>query len=301
MNLGFVGLGNMGRAMARTLLRAGYAVAVWDRTPARAEELAKDGARIASSPADAAREAQVALSSLSDDHAVFAVVLGDQSSAGRADREPLIRGLEPGATHVSLSTISPSFSRQLAEAHGAAGQRYVAAPVIGRPDAAERGELVLLAAGPDDAVESCRPLFEQLGRTTHRLGTHVERANAMKLSANLAMACLLEVFGEAYALAESHGVGALKVLEVLTDTVLSPEAIAAYGERIANGRFEPAGFRLKLGLKDVDLALQAGEEAALQLPFVSAVRDRFLVAMARGLEDKDWAAVARTLPHKRAA
>jgi 3-hydroxyisobutyrate dehydrogenase-like beta-hydroxyacid dehydrogenase len=300
MNLGFVGLGNMGRPMARNLLRAGHPVAVWDRTPAKAEELMKDGARAATSPADAAQGAEVVLSSLPDDHAVFSVALGDAGSADIPDREPLIRGLSHDAVHVSLSTISPSFSRQLNEAHRAAGQRYVAAPVIGRPDAADRGELVLLAAGAADAVDFCAPLFDVLGKT-YRLGTHVERANATKLSANLVMACLLEVFGEAFSLAESHGVGAMQVLEVLKDTMLSPDVIAAYGERIANWRFEPAGFRLKLGLKDVDLALYAGEAAALQLPFTSALRDRFLVAMASGLEDKDWAAVARTLPHKRAA
>jgi 3-hydroxyisobutyrate dehydrogenase-like beta-hydroxyacid dehydrogenase len=301
MNLGFVGLGNMGRAMAGTLLRAGHAVAVWDRTPAKAEELVKDGARLASSPADAARGAEAALSSLADDHAVLAVVLGDDGSADRPGREPLIRGLPGGATHVSLSTISPSLSRQLDDAHRAAGQGYVAAPVLGRPEAAERGELVLLAAGQDDAVSFCAPLFDVLGRKTYRLGSRAEHANVMKLSANLVMACLLEVFGETYALAESYGLGATRVLDVLKDSMLSPEAIAEYGERIANSQFEPAGFRLKLGLKDVDLALYAAEAAALQLPFASAVRDRFLVAIARGLEDKDCSAVARTLPHKRAA
>jgi len=301
MKLGFIGLGNMGAGMARILLRAGHTVAVWDRTPSKAGDLAKEGARLAASPADAARGAEAALSSLADDHAVFAVVLGDRGSVDRPDREPLIRGLAAGATHVSLSTISPSLSRQLDEAHRALGQRYVAAPVIGRPDAAERGELVVLAAGEDDAVDSCAPLFDVLGRKTVRFGSHVERANVMKLSANLVMACLFEVLGEAYALAESHGLGATQVFEVLKDSMLSPENIAGYGERIASGQFEPAGFRLKLGLKDVDLALQAAEDAALQMPFASAVRDRFLVAIARGLEDKDWAAVARTLPHKRAA
>jgi 3-hydroxyisobutyrate dehydrogenase-like beta-hydroxyacid dehydrogenase len=140
-----------------------------------------------------------------------------------------------------------------------------------------------------------------LGRKTYRIGRHVEHANVMKLTANLVMASLLEVFGEAYALAESHGVDANHVLEVLKNSMLSPEAIAGYGDRIANRQFDPPGFRLKLGLKDVDLALYAGEEAALQMPFASALRDRFLVAMARGLEDKDWAAVARTLPFKHGA
>jgi 3-hydroxyisobutyrate dehydrogenase-like beta-hydroxyacid dehydrogenase len=117
----------------------------------------------------------------------------------------------------------------------------------------------------------------------------------------MVMACILEVFGEAYALAESHGLGATQALEVLMDSMLSPEAIGGYGERIAKREFEPPGFRLKLGLKDVDMALYTAEEGALQLPFASVMRDRFLVAIARGLEEKDWAAVARTLPFKRAA
>jgi 3-hydroxyisobutyrate dehydrogenase-like beta-hydroxyacid dehydrogenase len=301
MKLGFVGLGSMGRAMARVVVRAGHTVAVWDRTAEKVDELEEEGARRAASPADAARGADVVLSSLSDDHAVFDVVIGSHGPADRPEREPLIHGLGRGAIHVSLSTISPSMSRQLEVAHRAAEQRYVAAPVIGRPDAAERGELVVLAAGEDEALDFCTPLFEVLARKTHRLGSQVERANVMKLTANMVMASILEVFGEAYALAESHGLGATKVLEVLRDSMLSPEAIGGYGERIANRQFDPPGFRLKLGLKDMDMALYAAEEGALQLPFASVMRDRFLVAIARGLEEKDWAAVARTLPFKRAA
>ena len=295
MNLAFIGLGNMGSAMVRNLLGAGHAVAVWDRTRSKCEEVAKNGARVASSAADAARGAEAALSSLANDEAVSSVVLG---TADGMDSEALVRGMAPSAVHLSLSTISPALSRQLEEAHRAAGQRYVAAPVLGRPEAAERGELVVLAAGASDAIDACAPILDVLGKKTYRLGAHVDRANATKLSANLVMASLLEVFGEAFALAESHGVAAMQVLDILKDSMLSPTALGAYGERIARSRFEPAGFRLALGLKDVDLALQAAEGAALPLPFASALRDRFLVAIATGLADKDWAAVARTLPHK---
>jgi 3-hydroxyisobutyrate dehydrogenase-like beta-hydroxyacid dehydrogenase len=298
MHLGFVGLGKMGQAMARVLLRAGHTVAVWNRTRQKAEELAAtDGARVAASPAEAARGAVAVLSSLADDDAVRAAVLGLDGS----QIEPLIRGLGRGAPHVSLSTIGPALSRHLDEAHRAAGQRYVAAPLLGRPDAAARGDLVVLAAGHDDAVDFCAPIFDLLGRKTHRLGAHPERANAMKIAANLAMASLLESFGEAFGLAESYGIGAMQVLGVLEDTILRSESTEAYGRRIAKGEFEPAGFSLRLGLKDVDLALGAAETAALPLPFASVLRDRFLVAIARGLEEKDWSAMARTLPHKRAA
>ncbi len=297
MNLGFLGLGQMGRAMARNLLRAGHSVTVWNRTRSKAEELAaSDGARPAASPAEAAQGAHIVLSSLANDEAVIAAVLGQGSAA-----EPLIAGLAPGAAHVSLSTISPALSKRLAQAHAGAGQSYAAAPVLGRPDAAERGELVVLVAGPQAIVDESQPLFDALGKETHCLGLEPERANLAKLAANLVMASMLQVFGEAYALAESYGVGALQLLGILEDSMLRPEALDGYGRRIASQQFEPAGFRLALGLKDVDLALAAGEAAALQMPFASVLRDRFLVAMARGLEGQDWSAVARTLPHKRAA
>jgi 3-hydroxyisobutyrate dehydrogenase-like beta-hydroxyacid dehydrogenase len=297
MNLGFLGLGQMGRPMARNLLRAGHSVTVWNRTRSKADELAaSDRARVARSPAEAAQDAQVVLSSLANDEAVIEAVLGN-GSAG----EPVLAGLRPGAAHLSLSTISPALSKRLARAHADAGQRYAAAPVLGRPDAAEHGELVVLVAGPEALVEESQPLFDALGKETHYLGLEPERANLTKVAANLVMASMLEVFGEAYALAESYGVGALQLLGILEDSMLRPEALDAYGRRIASQQFEPAGFRLELGLKDVDLALAAGEAAALQMPFASVLRDRFLVAMARGLAGQDWSAVARTLPHKRAA
>jgi 3-hydroxyisobutyrate dehydrogenase-like beta-hydroxyacid dehydrogenase len=298
MNLGFVGLGNMGYAIARSLLRAGHTVVVWNRTGEKATSLAaSEGGHVAASPAEAAQGAEIVLSSLADDAAVASVVLG----RGDGATEPLIHGLSPGAVHVSLSTISPALSRHLDEAHRAAGQEYVAAPVLGRPEAAERADLVVIAAGPAPTLELCSPVLSAIGRHTIRLGGYPERANAVKIAANLTLAAMLEVFGEAYALVESYGIEANVLLRVLEDSLLRPEVLHAYGHRIAESQFQPAGFRLRLGLKDVDLALEAGEAAALQMPFASVLRDRFLVAIARGLEDKDWSAVARTLPHRRAA
>jgi 3-hydroxyisobutyrate dehydrogenase-like beta-hydroxyacid dehydrogenase len=291
----------MGSAMARNLVRAGHRVAAWDRTRGKIEALEEDGVAAAESPAEAAREVEVVFTSVSDDHALYDVVLGSTDGDGRGVRDPLIRGLAPGAVHVSLSTISPSFSRYLAERHHEADQGYVAAPVLGRPEAAERGELVVLAAGDDDALTLCEPLLAVLGTATHRLGTRPELANATKLAANFVLATLIEAFGEAYALAESYGVGSSLVLDILKHSLLRPDAIEAYGERIAKGQFEPAGFRLQVGLKDIDLILGAGEAVSLPMPIASVLRDRFLVAMAVGLGDKDWSAIARTLPRKRSA
>jgi 3-hydroxyisobutyrate dehydrogenase-like beta-hydroxyacid dehydrogenase len=299
MKLGFLGLGQMGYPMARLLLRAGHTVAVWNRTSGKAEALSKsDGARVASSPADAAWGAEAVLSMLADDDAVRATVLGE----GKVPMpEPLISGMPPAAIHVSMSTISPALSKELAEAHASNVQRYLAATVLGRPEAAEDGQLVVLVAGSDAAVSTCAPLFDVLGRSVHRLGFHPERANAAKLACNFVLASIIEVLGEAFALGEGYGIGAPALFGILRDSMLRPETIAGYAERIAEARFEPAGFQLKLGLKDMDLVLGAAEAHALPLPTASVLHDRFLVALAQGLEDKDWSAIARTLPHKRAA
>jgi 3-hydroxyisobutyrate dehydrogenase-like beta-hydroxyacid dehydrogenase len=299
MKLGFLGLGRMGYPMARLLLRAGHTVAVWNRTADKAEALGKsDGARVASSPADAALNAEVVISMLADDDAVRSTVLGEGK---RPDPEPLLPGMPPRAIHVSMSTISPALSKELAEAHASNAQRYLAAPVLGRPEAAQDGQLVLLVAGSDEAATACKPVFDVLGRAVHRLGFHPERANAAKLACNFVLASIIEVLGEAFALGEGYGIGAPALLTVLQDSMLRPEMLAGYGKRIAEACFEPAGFKVKLGLKDIDLVLGAAEAQALPMPTASVLHDRFLVALAQGLEDKDWSAIARTLPHKRAA
>jgi 3-hydroxyisobutyrate dehydrogenase-like beta-hydroxyacid dehydrogenase len=297
MKLGFLGLGRMGQPMAKNLVRAGHTVTVWNRTRSKAEELAGEGARVAESPAEAGRGADIVLTMLADDAAVASAVLGE----GDGSTEPLADGLAAGAIHVSMSTIGAGMSRHLAEAHAKRGQRYVAAPVLGQPTAAERGHLVVLAAGPTDALDACAPLFDVLGRETHRLGDLPDRANVTKLAANFVLASMFEVFGEAFALVESYDVGGSKLLDILEQSMLSAQTLDAYGRRIAACNFEVSGVRVPLGLKDVRLALEAGEGVALQMPLASVLRDRFLVALARGLEDKDWSAIARTLPHKHAA
>jgi 3-hydroxyisobutyrate dehydrogenase-like beta-hydroxyacid dehydrogenase len=298
MKLGFLGLGRMGLPMARNLLRAGHTVTVWNRTRSKAEELAsEDGAHVAESPAQAARGAEIVLTMLADDGAVASAVLGE----GDGPAEPAIVGMAPGAIHASMSTIGARMSRHLAETHAKRGQRYVAAPVLGQPQAAEQAHLIVLAAGATESLDACRPIFEVLGRETHRLGALPDRANVVKLAANFVLASMLQAFGEAFALVESFDIGGSKLLDILEHSMLSAQTLDAYGRRIAEGNFEPAGLRVPLGLKDVRLALEAGEDVALQMPLASVLRDRFLVALARGLDDKDWSVIARTLPHKRAA
>jgi 3-hydroxyisobutyrate dehydrogenase-like beta-hydroxyacid dehydrogenase len=211
-----------------------------------------------------------------------------------------VDGLAPGAIHVSMSTIAVAMSKRLAEVHAKRGQRYVAAPVLGQPSQAERGELLVLAAGATDSVDACMPLFDVLGRETRRLGSAPERANVVKLAANFVLAAVFEVYGEAFALVDGYDVPSSELLGILERSHLSAENLHDYGERIAEGRFEPSGIRVPLGLKDVRLALQAGEDVTLPMPVGSVLRDRFLVALAQGLGHEDWSAIAHTLPHKHA-
>ena len=281
MKLAFIGAGNMGSAMARNLLRAGHQVTVYNRTRAHAEPLRDDGAALADSPADAARDAEAILTMLADDHAVEQAVEG------------FLDALAPGAIHIGSSTIGVACSKRLAEKHAARGQIYVAAPVFGRPVAAAAAKLWIVAAGPPEAVARCQPVFDALGRGTSVVGTDPWIANAVKLSGNFLIAAALESMGEAFALVRKSGVDAGQFLEIVNNALFNSPLYAGYGAAIAKEQFEPAGFKLWLGFKDLRLAQEAAEAAAVPMPLAGVLRDRYLAAMARGEGDLDWAALAR--------
>jgi len=291
MRIGFIGLGGMGMAMARRLLGAGFAVAAYNRTRGRAEELAAEGAAVAESPEAVARGGDGAglavVTMLSDDGAVEQVAFGDGG---------LVAHLPAGAVHVSCSTIGVELSRRLAEAHAAAGQGYVAAPVLGRPEAAGAGKLFVLAAGDSGAVERCRPLFEALGQRTFVLGTDPALANTAKLICNFLITAVIESLGEALALSERSGIPSRQCLDLLTETLFAAPIYKTYGNMIVEDRFEPAGFKLPLGLKDIRLVLAAAEAVQSPLPVASLVRDHMLGALARGQQDLDWSSFVRYLP-----
>ncbi|HEU0053842.1 MAG TPA: NAD(P)-dependent oxidoreductase [Longimicrobium sp.] len=285
MKIAFLGLGSMGTPMARNLVRAGHDVAVWNRTRARAEPLAADGARVADSIADAVGDAEVVVTMLADDAALGRVVFAGDG---------LLQALAPGAVHAGMSTVGVSLSRRVAEAHAAKGQRYVAAPVFGRPEAAEGAKLRVVAAGAAEDVERCRPVFDAVGQQTIVVGEDAPGANVVKLCGNFLLATLIEALGEAYALAEKTGVGKETLSEVLAQTLFAGSPMfTGYAKQIAEERFEPAGFKLRLGLKDVRLVLGAGGEAEAPLPIASLLRDRLLASVARGRGELDWAALAR--------
>jgi 3-hydroxyisobutyrate dehydrogenase-like beta-hydroxyacid dehydrogenase len=281
MEVGFLGLGAMGRAMASRLLSAGHRLRVWNRSPGPARELAGQGAEAVEQPAEAFR-GDVAITMLADDAAYRSVGL-----AG-----PLLDQAPHGMIHVNMATLSVELTRELAAAHAKAGLRYVAAPVFGRGDVAAAGKLTIVAAGPEDALEEAGPLFDAMGQRTWRLGPDPSQAAALKIAGNFMIASAIETIGEATTLASRHGVAPETLLDVLTSSLFSAPVYKNYGAIIAGRKYQPAGFRLALGLKDVRLALAAGEGARVPLPFASVLRDAFLEAIAHGDGDLDWAALA---------
>jgi 3-hydroxyisobutyrate dehydrogenase-like beta-hydroxyacid dehydrogenase len=281
MQVGFIGLGQMGSGIAANLLKAGHDVTVYNRTRAKAEALASKGAKVAATPGEASMGDAV-FTMLAEDKAVEAVVHGDDG---------ILANLKKGATHISSSTISTALSRELAEAHGKAGQRYVAAPVFGRPEAAAAGKLFVVAAGPADAIAAVSPLFDAIGQKTFTISEKAEAANIVKLSGNFLIAAVIESLGEAMALVGKAGIDKHRYLDILTSTLFGAPVYKTYGTLIADAKFSPAGFAAPLGLKDVKLALAAGDELRVPLPLASLLRDRFLTLLANGGEELDWSAV----------
>jgi 3-hydroxyisobutyrate dehydrogenase-like beta-hydroxyacid dehydrogenase len=276
MNVGFIGLGNMGQAMARNLLKAGHAVTVYNRTRSRAEALQAEGAHIANTPVQACG-GEVLITMLADDRAVEEVLFGGDT----------LSALAPYAVHVSMSTLSVALSQRLQETHTQAGSAYVAAPVFGRPEAAAAAQLFIVAAGPREAIERLYPLFEAMGQRTFVVGEDAPAANLVKLTGNFLIASVIEGLGEAFALVRKWGINPSQYLEILTSTLFSAPVYKTYGSLIAQEKYAPAGFKLPLGLKDFNLALAAAETVAVPMPVASLIRDHFLTAIARGYQEFD--------------
>jgi len=283
MDVGFIGLGNMGQAMARNLVKAGHSVTVYNRTRSKMEALASEGAKIAESLTDACHR-PVLITMLADDQAVEAAFF--EHAHG-------LSALAQGAVHISMSTISVALSDRLAEAHRNAGQLYIAAPVFGRPEAAAAAKLFIVAAGAEQTIAHCQPLFDAMGQRTFVVDDKPSSANLVKLSGNFLLAATIECLGEAFALVRKAGIEPHAYLEILTSTLFSAPAYKTYGTIIANQQYEPAGFKMSLGLKDIRLALAAADALATPMPVASLVHDHFLAGVAQGSGDSDWSGLAR--------
>ncbi|MER9679167.1 NAD(P)-dependent oxidoreductase [Mesorhizobium sp. M0184] len=283
MDVGFIGLGHMGAGMATNILEAGHAMTVYNRTPGKDEVLVRKGARSAAELSDACR-GEAVVTMLADDHAVESVVYGDGG---------LLATLRTGATHISFSTISVALSERLAADHAAAGQRFVAAPVFGRPDVAAAGKLFVVAAGAPDAIAAVQPILDAVGQKTFVVSETPKAANLVKLSGNFLIASVIESLGEAIALVSKGGVEKQQYLDLLTSTLFTAPVYKTYGALIVEGKFKPAGFAAPLGHKDIRLTLAAAEDLRVPLPLASLLRNRFLTLLAHGGEKLDWSAIGQ--------
>lgn len=280
MDVGFIGLGGMGRPMVANLIKAGHTVRVWNRSPEPVAASVADGAADAGSLTEVWR-ADVVISMLADDASVRAVLLDDALLAGAR-----------ASIHVNMATVSVGLAREAAELHAAHGIGYVSAPVLGRIEVAAAGRLNILASGPAALLARVEPLFAAMGQRTWPLGDGPEQAVIAKISANFMIASAIEAMGEAAALTEAYGVDPGSLVDLLTNSIFPGVVYTAYGNMIKERRYEPANFRVPLGLKDVTLGLTAGFDARVPMPFAGVLRDQFLDAIAHGDADKDWGAVA---------
>ncbi len=283
MKIGFIGLGHMGAGMAANLLKAGHDVTVYNRTRTKVEALIAQGAKAGTRVSDACGGDAV-MTMLANDEAVENVVFGDSG---------IVASLRAGATHISSSTISVALSEKLAAAHTKAGQRFVAAPVFGRPDAAAAGQLFVVAAGTPDAITAAAPLLDAVGKSTFVASETPKIANLVKLSGNFLLASVIESLGEAMALVGKAGVDRRQYLDFLTSTLFSAAVYKTYGGLIAAGTFEPAAFAAPLGYKDIRLALAVADDLRVPMPLASLLRDRFLTLLANGGEKLDWSAIGQ--------
>lgn len=281
MKVGFIGLGTMGKPMATNLLKAGHLLTVWNRSPAPAHELAAAGARIAAEPARIFASSDVVISMLADDAAVEAITT-----------DAILAGASKGLVHANMATISVAAATTQAARHRAAGLSYVSAPVFGRANLAAEAKLNIVAAGEDAAIARLQPLFDAMGQKTWRAGTEPRQATLVKITGNFMLATAIELLAEATTLAEKGGVDPRMFTEVMTSTLFAAPVFKVYSELINDRRFEPAGFKMSLGLKDVGLALAAAQSTNTPLPLASLVRDRLLEGLAGGLADHDWSALS---------
>lgn len=278
MEIGFVGLGTMGMAIASNLVKAGHDVRGWNRTPVAPETV--PGMTLIDDPAKAF-DSEVVFTMLSDDAVIREVVL---------DRD-LLAHARPGLVHVVTSTISVALAKELEALHEEAGLGYVSAPVLGRPNVAAKGELNMLVGGKDDAVAIIEPLLAPLSKRVWRIGEVPAQANAAKLAANMMIAMAIEAMAEGVVLTESVGVDRARFFEVILGTLFAGRTYESYSAQIIEAAFEP-GFKAKLGLKDLRLATEAGNATGRSLPMLDAVRERLGEAVSAGLGERDWSIMA---------
>jgi len=281
MKIGFLGLGNMGQAVAGNLLKGGHELLVWNRSPEAAQPLVEQGATAVTDPAQAFA-ADVVFSMLADDKALRSVLLDSG----------LLQPLKGPLIHINMATISVTFADELAELHAVQGIDYIAAPVMGRPNMAAAAKLNIMAAGAAQAIDRVQPLFDLIGSKTWRMGDKPSSANAMKLAMNFMLVSAIEAMSEAAVLVTRHGLKSADLVELASGTIFPGPVYAGYGALIGERTYEPAAFKAALGLKDVDLVLAAASQVSVEMPSAEMIRAHLQDAIDHGQGEMDLAVLA---------
>jgi 3-hydroxyisobutyrate dehydrogenase-like beta-hydroxyacid dehydrogenase len=286
MRIGFIGLGNMGAAIAGNLVRAQHDVLVWNRSADKARALVAAGAVLAPTPEAAAADRQAVFTMLADDAALHTVLTGEHG---------LLAGLEAGAVHVSMSTVAVATTEKMAAMHAARGQRLLCAPVFGRPDSAAAAKLFVVAAGDSAALETVKPVLDAMSQRTFYVGEKPFAASLIKLCGNFMMLAAIEALGEAMALAQKGGIPKGQLLEILTGTLFDSPVYRNYGAILVADRFKPAGFAAPLGLKDMRLVAESSDALRVPMPVLNVLRDHLLQTIAQQGDDMDWSGIAHSI------
>lgn len=281
--IGLIGLGSMGLPMAENLLKSGYKLRIYNRTIAKAQPLIDQGAQAVSCPLETVEPDGIAITMVANDAALEEITLG---------KTGLVEKLGAGGIHLSMSTVAPATAEKLAEQHRQRGAAYVACPVFGRPDAVAARKIWICLSGDSVPKEKATPILEALSQGIFDFGEAVGAANVVKLSGNFMIMSAIESMAEAFALAEKNGIDRTKIAELFSQTLFACPVYQNYGRMIASQTYEPAGFKLSLGLKDVTLALQTAQTSQMPMPLASLLRDRLLASVAEGRGEMDWTALA---------
>jgi 3-hydroxyisobutyrate dehydrogenase-like beta-hydroxyacid dehydrogenase len=284
MKIGFIGLGRMGQGMARRLLDAGHDLCVFDVVAAATAPLGAAGARVAASIREVAAGSEVVVSMLVEDAVIRDVAFG---------ADGLCASLGRGAIHVVMGTHGVAMVRELETRHREAGQTLVAAPVLGRPDLAASGQLGIVVAGPEDAVERCDELLKVMGRRTFVAGLKPESATAIKLANNALLGCAMVAMAEGFSLIRKYGVLPQTFQDVMTEGLFSAPAYKIYGQKMVDESYDQVGSPIVVGLKDANLIAAAADLARVPMPSHNVYRDRLLGAVAHDDGNRDQAVLAR--------
>lgn len=278
--IGFIGLGNMGLPMAKNLIKTGYHLQVYNRTASKANELDQDAITICNSPKEAAQNVHYVITMLSQDDILEEAVTGENG---------LLKSLQKGAVHISMSSISPETSVKLTALHHETGTHYLTAPVFGRPEAAAAQKLWICTSGNTSIKEAAKPILESMGQGIFDFGEEPGSANVVKIAGNFMIMASMEMMAEAFTLGEKNGLDPKKLADFFGSTLFNAPIYQNYGKLIANKQYEPVGFKAKLGLKDARLAFALAQKSETPMPFAAAVHNRLLAAVAKGWGDRDWA------------